>query len=305
VTVGGVAVGLLTGWFPADRFVTFGFVVPILAALGIVRLLGWLRHRRVAAAVAAAALTVAMLAGAFIAWNRQEPFLSVEEVRAATIANGIAARLDAGVPLAFLVNEADETVSFLAARAGNVIRAAVPPDRIRDVVVVVPPAGQSGGSERSALERLSVADLREAERTSGRPGAVFVLTPFNEIDQPDGARVIGGASPRPDPAAVEPLEPSSPAAIALSALLVLLFASAIGYGWARVATDDALRAAATAPAAGAAALVLVAVGLDRVGLQIGDAVGAWLVSAVAGGGGYLAWGILERRARPRPAPQVE
>jgi hypothetical protein len=306
VTVAGVAVGLLTGWFPADRFVTFGFVVPILAALGTVRLVERLRRRRAVAAVAAGALTAAMLAGAFIAWNRQEPFLTEGEVAAATVANGIATSLDAGVPLAFLVNEPDETVSFLSARAGNVIRAAIPPDRIRDVVVVVPPApDDAGDAERRALERLSAADLAEAERTSGRPGVTFVLTPFNEIDRPEDATVIDPAEGVLAPSPSDPLEPFSSGAIALSSVLVLAFLAVVGYGWSSVATDAPVRAAAIAPAAGAAALVLVAVALDRLGLRIGDASGAWLVSAIAGGGGYLTWVILQRRSRMRSAPQVE
>jgi hypothetical protein len=306
VTVAGVAVGLVSGGFPADRFVTFGFVVPILAALGIVRLVEWLGRRRVVALAVAGALTVAMLAGGFIAWDRQEPFISEIEVAAAKAANGIAAGLDSGVPLAFLVNEPDETVSFLAARAGNVIRAAVPPDRIRDVVVVVPPApDDADGAERRALERLSAADLREAERTSGRPAVVFVLTPFNEIDRPEDATVIDPAEGVLVPSPSDPLEPSSSGAIALSSVLVLAFLAAVGYGWASVATADPVRAAAISPAAGGAALVLVAVGLDRLGLRIGDASGAWLVSAIAGGGGYLVRGILQRRSRTRPAPQVQ
>jgi hypothetical protein len=255
---------------------------------------------------AAGALTIAMLAGAFIAWNRQEPFMTEDEVAAATAANGIAAGLDSGVPLAFLVNDADETVSFLAARAGNVIRAAVPPDRIRDVVVVVPPVpGGTGRAERLALERLSAGDLRDAEWNSGRPAAAFVLTPFNEIDHPEGATVIDPEAGFLAPAPSDPLEPSSSGTIALSSMLVLVLVAAVGYGWARVGSDDPIRAAAIAPAAGAAVLVLVGVALDRFGLRIGGAAGAWLVSAIAGGGGYLAWGVLERRARPRPAPQVE
>jgi hypothetical protein len=305
-TVLGAGVALATGWFPADRFVTFGFAVPILAALGLVWLLERLRDRRVVGLVATAVLTVVMLAGAFIAWNRQEPFLSEEEVGAATIAGEAASELDAGVPLAFLVNEADETVSFLAARAGNVIRAAVPPDRIRDVVIVVPPGeGAKGGTERRAVERLSAADLRDAEATSGRPATVFVLTPFNDIDRPNGARVVGSAPARSSDPSFEPLEPWSGGVIALSSLLVLAFVSVVGYGWARISTDDAVRAAAIAPAGGAAALVLVAVALDRTGVRIGDAAGAWGVSALAGGSGYLVWGILERRSRSRPTPQVE
>ena len=41
VIVAGIPVGLLTGWFPADRLITFGYAVPILAGFGIV----WLYAR--------------------------------------------------------------------------------------------------------------------------------------------------------------------------------------------------------------------------------------------------------------------
>ena len=58
-----------------------------------------------------AALTLAMLAGSAIAWDRQEPFLSDDEVRAVTFANDDVARLRPGTPLAFWVNEPDDTVS--------------------------------------------------------------------------------------------------------------------------------------------------------------------------------------------------
>src|ERR671935_102775 len=61
VTVRGVAVAFASGLAPADRFITFGFVVPILAALGLVDVWRWLPPRRGVALVAAGALTVAML----------------------------------------------------------------------------------------------------------------------------------------------------------------------------------------------------------------------------------------------------
>jgi hypothetical protein len=300
--VTGVAVGLATGWFPADRFVTFGFVVPILAALGLVRVLGWLGRRRALGVAVAGALTLAMLAGAFIAWNRQEPFLSEDEVHAATGANSLIARIDDGVPLVFLVNETDATVTFLATRAGNVIRAAMPPDRIRDVVIVVP-SNRSGGVERESLERLTAADRRESEAASGRDAETFVLSPFDEVDTPDGANVIRPGD-MPEAGPIEPLEPSSSGAIALSSLLVLVLLSVAGYGWARVVIPDATSAVAMSPAIGASALVLVAIALERTGLPIHGA-GAWAVSTLAGGCGYVAWRVLERRATAGSAPQVE
>ncbi len=305
VTVAGIVVGLATGWLPPDRFVTFGFVVPLLASLGLVRLLRLLERRRALGMTLAVALAAAMIAGAFIAWDRQRPFLSEDEVRAATIANAEIAGLDAGVPLAFLVNEADASVSFLATRAANVLRASLPPDRIRDVFVVVPPSNAAAGAERRALERRTAADVREAERNSGRPATILVLTPFDAIDRPLGATIVDPAALANLDAAVDPLEPSAPAGIAISSLLLLAFFGVVGYGWARVAVADGITAAALAPALGAAALVLAAIALERVGLRIDAAAGAWMVSALAGGGGYLAWGVLERRPRPAASPEID
>jgi hypothetical protein len=304
----GVVVAVLTGWFPPDRFVTFGFAVPILAALGLVRLLGWFGDRRALGIAVTSALTLAMLAGAFIAWNRQEPFLSEGEVGAATAANAHAAAIDPADhgPLVFLVNQRDETVTFLATRAGNVIRAAMPPDRIRDVVIVVPPLEANAGAsaERDALERLTALDRQRAEDRSGPASATFVLRPFDRVDEPGPGIVIEGTSSEGAAEVLEPLLPASPNAIAVTSVLVLASIWLAGFGWARVAVDDATSAAASAPAFGVAALVLFAVGLERVGLPIGSAAGAWVVSAIAGGFGYAAWLLLERRARSRPAEEV-
>ena len=306
LTFVGVAFALVTGWLPADRFVTFGFAIPILAALGLVRVWHRLERRRTLAVVVTSALTLAMLAGSAIAWNRQEPFLSDDEVRAVTFANDDVSRLRAGTPLAFWVNEPDDTVSFLATRAGNVIRAGVPPDRIRDVVVVVPPLdGETTSGERGALERLTARDLAAAEDRTGRSAAVFVLTPFDEVDRPTDAGVIDPSVPRKDFYAIDPLEPSTAAGIALASIAGLLLLTVVGYGWSRVGLADAITAVAAAPAIGAAVLILVATALDALGGPLGTSAGALVASALAGGGGYLVHFVLERRTGTGSAPQVQ
>jgi hypothetical protein len=306
LTVAGVVFALATGWLPADRFVTFGFAIPILAALGIVRLWRRLMPRRALAVLVTAALTLAMLAGSAIAWNRQEPFISDAETRALRIANEAVARLEPRRPLAFLVNEPDDTVSFLATRAGNVVRAGVPPDRIRDIVVVVPPLeDEIAVGERAALEGLTGRDLIAAEDRAGRSAAVLVLTPFDEVDRPQGALVLDPSASTKDVFPVEPLEPSSAAGIAWASIATLALLWFAGYGWSRMGFEDGITAVAAAPAIGAAMLILVATALDAIGVRLGTAVAALAVSALAGGGGYLGWFVLERRARTRSAPQVE
>jgi hypothetical protein len=306
LTFVGVAFALVTGWLPADRFVTFGFAIPILAALGLVRVWRRLERRRALAVVVTAALTLSMLAGSAIAWNRQDPFLSQDEVRALAVGNEAVSQLEPGTPVAFLVNEPDDTVSFLATRAGNVIRAGVPPDRIRDVVVVVPPVGGAPASgERGALERLTARDLSAAEARSGRKAEVIVLTPFDEVDQPTDALVVDPSRPVKDVYPVDPLEPSSAAGIAWASIVALALLTVAGYGWARIGLADAITAAAAAPAVGAAMLILVGTALDALGVALGTTVGALAASAIAGGGGYLIRFVLERRAGSGSAPQIQ
>jgi hypothetical protein len=303
LTVVGVVVALATGWLPADRFVTFGFAIPILAALGLVRLWERLMPRTALATLVTGALTLAMLAGSAIAWNRQEPFIARSEVAAITIAGVFATLGGPHAPLAFLVDDAEGgAVTFLATRAGNVIRASVPPKRIRDVVVVVPSGGI--GSERRALERISASDLREAKRSSGKAAVVFAPTPFFDVaDAPRDAIVVSDDQ-RPPRVAIDPLEPSSAAGIAWASVATLALLWIAGYGWARIGFEDAITAAAAAPAIGAAMLILAATALDAIGVRLGTAA-AIVASALAGGGGYVVWLVLERRARTRSAPQIE
>lgn len=310
VLVGGIIVALPTGWLPADRFVTFGFVVPILAALGLVRVVRWFdqRRRRALGIVVAIALVGAMLGGAFIAWNRQRPFISEAEVATATTANRLISGVEPVVPLVFLVDEQDGALSFLATRAGNVIRAAVPPDRIRDVVIWAPLADRNGDVERRALADLTGRDVVAALDRSGQEAELIVLTPFYDVDElgvPRGATVIDPGGPLIEGDPVQPLEPASRAATAASAALTLAFLWIVGYGWARTVFTNTLSSAATAIAIGAAGVTLSAIALERLGVPLDAPAGAWTVSVLAGGSGYLVWRVLERRTIANSSPQVD
>ncbi|HEX5627070.1 MAG TPA: hypothetical protein VFY08_03530, partial [Actinomycetota bacterium] len=104
---------------------------------------------------------------------------------------------------------------------------------------------------------------------------------------------------------VDPLEPSSAAGLAWASILALALLSVAGYGWARIGLADTITAAAAAPAVGAAMLILVAAALDALGAPLGRATGALAASALAAGGGYLIWFVLQRRAGSGAAPQVQ
>ncbi len=313
VTIVGIAVSLATGIAPADRFVTFGFVVPLLASLGLARLWDRLRARRLVAVVATASLTAAMLAGAWIAWDRQEPFMSPLEVARVTSAAAYAAGTRPGTTLVFLVNEDDPALTFLVTRAANVIRAGVTPERIRDVVIRVPWPMPPAPTERWKLAHLTRDDARAVEAAGNGRSVTFILEPFDRVDLPANATAPGYVAPgvfassptlEPQPLA-DPLAPSSPQATALGAFAVFVALTSIGYGWARAAGCEGSMASALAPAFGAAALTIVAIALERLGVPLTGTAGPVAVSALGGASGYLAWFVLQRRAGSRPAPQVE
>ncbi|GBC86953.1 hypothetical protein HRbin12_00953 [bacterium HR12] len=309
VTVGGVGMGLATGVGPPDRFVTFAFVLPILAALGLERLRRALAPRPALAAVAPAGLAVAMLAGAWIAWDRQEPFVSELELARATTAARFVAAAAPGTPLVFHVDQEGPAVTFLATRAANVIRAAVPPDRIRDVVILVPPPRGEADAVRRALTRVTRADAERASAAAGGRRLDVLLAPF---DRPDAARAgppwrrvapgvfLAGDVPERPVAAPDPLRPSSPAGIAWATVATLVLLALAGLGWARLLVPDRTAALALAPALGAAAMLLSAVLLERLGAPLdGGALGGALASALGGGSGYLAGALGRRRIAER------
>jgi hypothetical protein len=318
VTVAGVAVSLVTRWFPPDRFITFGFAIPILAAFGLAVVAAWLRPRArwLARGVPAVAVVV-MVSGAWIAWSRQEPFISETEVRQVTLASAAADLDPIDEPLAFLIAERDDTASFLATRAGNVIRAAVDPARIRDVVVVVSQVATSS-PERRALAELTNDDLRHAVEAHGELRG-FALSAFTAVEDRLDAPSAGGSQwavvddggvattggPRRVFTAVDPLEPASTAEIGITAALTLLAFWITGYGWARAARLERAAAVAIAPALGWCAFVIVGITLERLGVPLTGSVGPTTIAAVSGLGGFVLWRVLERGAGAHPSPQVE
>jgi hypothetical protein len=216
----------------------------------------------------------------------------------------------------FVVDDDDATATFLAARAGNVIRAGMPPDRVDDVVVYVGTAQNllegrptaRGGPEYDAISRLTLADVP----TEPEP-VTFVLAPFDRTAAHDVGPGFSEVSPGVSttfraplerlPQPREPLEPSSPAEIVLAAIAVLALAGLAGYGWTRWAFGDRVIAAALAPGVGVGVTIVAAVFLERVGLPLAGSASPTAVSAVAGAGGYAIL-VLERRSRRQPPVEV-
>jgi hypothetical protein len=314
----GAPIGFVTGWFPADRLITFGFSIPALAGVGVVSIWLWLERRVIFATIVAALLVGLMAAGALISWSRQQPFVSPLEIERATTAARIAEMLQPDIPLVFIVDDTGATASFLATRAANVIRAAMPPDRVADVYVYVGTPHNfllgmptiRGNEEYDALSRLYLHDIPQDPQ---RPPVGFVLAPFDRTPEatadPDVFRWGRGVfatipGPLPLAPARDPLEPSSPAGIGFAAIAILTLTGAVGFGWSRWAGLDLLSAIAVAPGFGVATLTLGGVACDRLGLPLSGSLGPTIVTLVASGVGYL---LLFVRGQPRtpPPPAVE
>jgi hypothetical protein len=323
VTIAGVAFGLATGLLPPDRFVTFGYVVPLLAAVGAMRLWRRWHPKRALATALIATFVVLMTLGTFFAWRRQEPFLTPVGVEAVTTASPYVDATAPGTPVFFVVETGGSSITFFATQAANVIRASVPPDRIADVHVLV------FSSDGASPERVAMA--RDSFRAYAAASTPLVIDP-RPFDGPIFGRAVtllagrvscalptriarvsmdvqvgfacGTAPPRAGPVPTDPLEPSSPGQIALATIAVLALLGVGGYGWARASRLDTAAAAALSPAFGLGALTLVAIALERVGLPLSGSAGPTIAAVVSVAGGYLVQLVGERRALGQPPPQV-
>jgi hypothetical protein len=317
LVVFGAPVGLLTGWFPADRLITFGFSIPALAGVGVVGVWLWLERRSWLATLVAAVLIGVMAAGALISWSRQQPFIAPLEVQRATTAAGIADGLPPGTPLVFIVDDDDATVLFLATRAANVIRASMPPDRVADVFIYVgTPQNFLLGAPtiRGSIEYDAMSDLYldDIPHDPQRPAVAFVLAPFNRpgaTSDPDLTRWSQGVyATVPGPSAItptaDPLEPSSPGQIVITTLLILGLTGIVGFGWSRWAGLDIPSSAAVAPAIGVATLAIGGVALEPLGLPLSGSAGPTVAALLAGGLGYTLLVLQGKASTPSP-PSID
>ena len=303
VLVGGVAFGLATAIIPPDRFVTFGFVVPILAALGLLRLWRRLAERRPLAVALVAGLGLAMVLGSLFTWRRQEPFIDATETGQIAAAARYVAATPTGTPLLFVVDTGDPTITFFATEAANAIRAGLPPDRIRDVFVIVPEFAGEAHPTRTALAQLYAEDAAAAVRRTDLEPLVIGLRAFDRASFGEALPVVPGKPQAVEPTVVgdvalygmvpeattgrlDVLEPSSPWAIAGASLAMLALLAIVGYGWSRALFSRSPDALALAPAAGLAAACLAAIAVERLGVPL-DGAGAVVASVAAGAGGYL------------------
>jgi hypothetical protein len=310
----GIPVGYVTGWLPPDRLVTFGFAVPIAAALGMAWLRGRLGGRGWLAWAVVAALVGWMILGGLLAWGRQSPFVNPREAELAREAGlRVGPPLDRR-PIVYIVDDADATATFLGSRAANILRAAASPERAADVHVFVGTVGDffenrptvRGDPEYDALSRLTLADIPDEPDP-----VVLVLGPFyrGHVSSPQllelGPSFWASESlPEFSSTISGPFDfvPSSGAWISVAALAILAALSLVGLGYAVAAGHDPIVVVATAPAFGAASITLAAVALDRMGLRLESTPVALAASVLAGLGGLaVLLGVQRQRDREAPA----
>ncbi len=321
VTAAGIVFSLATGLLPGARFLAFCFAIPILAATGVARL--WRGALRLPAAArpgarprwgrpAAVLVAAAVAALSILTWWHPAESIRPQDMAAATAAAAVVQQQPPGTPIVFVVDDPKHTALGIP-RFGSEIRAALPPDRIRDVHLFVGRpadyvAGRpslNGNPLHNALSVQYLDDLRSALRDAARPPVALMLRPMNErgFHRPGtelaflapGVAALGLHNPfhhpGPLPPAPDPVLPTAPWVIALSSLAALALLWVAGFGWAAAALGPGRRATTTAgaaaPATGIAALVLAGTLVDRFGVRLTGAVPVILSAAVAGGG-YLA-----------------
>jgi hypothetical protein len=294
---------------------TFGFALPMLAALGVTWVWERTEPRRWLTVVATGILVALFAVPTIDAQRDQQTFMSPEDLISGAEAGRIAATLPPGTPLVFVVDDLDASATFLATHVANIARATVPPDRVQDVHVFVGRVPDyflgrptvKGAEEYDALSAITLADLPPG------PRAVFVVHEFDRdpaafTDPHLHAWTEGVWSDVPAPRPLPPLpgEPraSAPWPIAGATVAILALLWVIGAGWASWTFGDQVAAAAAAPAFGVATLTIVALALERIGVPLTGSWGPTIACALAGLGGY-GLRFLQGKASVDPSSQID
>ena len=317
-------VGVVTGLFPPDRILTFAFCLPILAGFGLVWIGDRIGRPWLAWPIAIVLVTL-IVAPAMRDWRAQLTYVSPDELAELTIAGRIAATTPPGTPLVFVADDPGgiDYALFRLSHGLNTVRAALPPDRAADVWIFLGRpedllAGRPTQRGDPVYDRASTDSL--AQIPDG-PRAIFVV---RELDRDPGAVMTPGLTmlngtiatnvPVNGSLQASPGEllPSDPSTIVRSTIRTFLLLIVIGAGWGWWASGgssrDAAAALAVSPAFGSAILTLVALGLERLGGDLGRGGVASLACALAGGIGYALLALRlagEHRRRGRRELVVE
>jgi hypothetical protein len=308
ISIVAVPIGLVTGFFPPERILTFGFAFPILAALGVVWIRERLGKRRLLALLAAVAVIYSMAHVWVGSWRQEQTFMSPQEVTDLNIAARIASTLPPGTHLVYVVNDIDLTAIFLATHAENVIRATLPADRVADAYVYVGDSADlrkglptiRGHVQYDTLSRVLLSQIPPG------PQAIFVVRDLNRVPAAltdptlfrwTPAVTSSVPNPRSLPPLADELTPSSPRQIALASAGILALLLITGLGWSLWAFGPTLEGVAAAPALGVAMLAIVALASERAGVPLTGSIGPTLIVVATAAVGF---GLMTRRLR-RPS----
>lgn len=315
VGVGGiVALRLFHMAVPAYRFLGFALGIPILGAAAIAgagRLASWRKGLAgVALAIVLSTAGVAVAVSlAYQTWSDHHASMSPEQLGQVTTAGRYLEAVGGTEPVVFVVSRPGLGLQ------DHIIRSALPGDQITRALLYLGDTGNllAGqptvkGGAKSRFNDASRASWPAVQAVLDREPMILFLSTFNASIGPPpegwslapGVWVVRGPQPTvPIPAAAPIVAPSAPALVGI-ALAVLSFLVAVGLGWAASLVPTGwLERVAVAPAFGIAALAIVGVVADRLGLRLLGPTGMG-VSAFAAGLGWSPLAVrrfLARRAR--------
>jgi hypothetical protein len=267
VTVAGMVAGLVWQPFPPHRIVAFAFCLPLLAALGLAEVRAMLPRWAMPISIAVVA---AIAAGSVWLWV-QAPRPFTDPTAAPLAAVGPAIGSTTG-PIVVDLPLSGRATAVQVVRAINLLRAAAPGDRIRDVLVRYPEP-VDGDADAISLWQTNQAQLAA---TGPAPGVVA-------------------------PADVPAHPALSPAELLVATLAWLAVCGIAGAGWCVALGQLGVRLVERSVGVGLAGLILASAVADRARLRLGDrAAAAGVVVAVTAAGAVAAL-VTAARARRRGA----
>ena len=268
VTAAGVVAGLVWQPFPPHRIVAFAFCLPLLAALGLAEIRATLPRWATPISVVVVA---AIAAGAVWLWvQAPRPFTDLSAAPVAAVTPEIDSTTG---PVVVDLPLDGRATAVQVVRAINLLRAAAPGDRIRDMLVRYP-APVDGDADAISLWQTNQAELAATGST---------------------AEVVAPAEAPAHPAL-------SPAELLVATLAWLAVCGVAGAGWCVALGQRGVHLVERSVGVGLAGVILASSVADRAGLRLGDrgaAVGVVVTVTAAGAVAALVAARARRRgARP-------
>jgi hypothetical protein len=306
------ALAYAIGWtVPLQRALSFSLAIPILGALGLVAAVSWTRGRfgSLAAGAVGVLTVLALTASVMFAWETWRSRKPWSEDRALADYRALGNYLiEEGRPAIVVVDQGSGTERGRAGEFGTVpvmrrIRAELPGHlALRTTVYLGDPELLTEGRPTLRPEIVGFDDVSRETWLAARvllpddPTIVILRSHFNGFAEVVGAHpewrtngwmaVVAGPPPPSDPPVI-PGRPSPAALLAWWASSIAVISLA-GIGWAARFGAGALGLRlALAPATGLAALTIVGLLVERLGVRTGGA-GGVLTAAVIAASGVLA-----------------